>query len=152
MKKTAIPFLAAAVLLLACHARSTGDPSPVDFAALRLTRKPNQYLVCPKDLCSAQAHGESPVFSIPVDDLIEKWDAMIARQKRVKFVYGQSEPRQREYVARTFLMRFPDIITVRFLPLSEGRSSLAVYSRSVYGHSDFGKNRKRIDAWLTELQ
>ena len=31
-------------------------------------------------------------------------------------------------------------------------SDLIVYSRSVYGESDFGVNRKRIEAWLTELR
>ena len=130
----------------------TVDLPIVDFATLRLTKKPNQYLVCPKDICSASAHRESPVFDFDVDELIRKWDAMIARQKRVEVVSQQSAPRQRDYVQRSFLFRFPDIITVRFLPLTEERSTLAIYSRSVYGHSDLGVNKKRIDAWLAELE
>ena len=48
-------------------------------------------------------------------------------------------------------MRYPDSITVRFLPLEEGRSTLAIYSRSHYGRSDFGVNKERVDGWLASL-
>ena len=34
-----------------------GDVAAVDFATLKLTDKPNQYLVCPPGLCTARAHG-----------------------------------------------------------------------------------------------
>ncbi len=32
------------------------------------------------------------------------------------------------------------------------QSTLAIYSRSIYGGRDFGVNRERIDAWLTFLR
>ena len=34
----------------------------------------------------------------------------------------------------------------------KGKSTLAVYSRSVYGRSDLGVNRARIMAWVREVQ
>jgi uncharacterized protein (DUF1499 family) len=58
---------------------------------------------------------------------------------------------QFDYVQRTAYWRLPDIITVRFIETEHGRSTLAVYSRSVYGHSDLGANKARIEAWLAKL-
>jgi uncharacterized protein (DUF1499 family) len=58
---------------------------------------------------------------------------------------------QYDYIQRTELMRYPDSITVRFIPLADGQSTLAIYSRSHYGRSDFGVNQARIRAWLAAL-
>ena len=62
------------------------------------------------------------------------------------------EGQQSDYVQRSARFRFPDIITVRFISVSSSQSMLAIYSRSVYGKSDFGVNRERIDAWLKTLR
>ncbi len=56
-----------------------------------------------------------------------------------------------DLVARTLFVRWPDWVTVRFIPLGEKRSTLAIYSRSVYGRSDFGANKNRITNWLARL-
>jgi uncharacterized protein (DUF1499 family) len=50
------------------------------------------------------------------------------------------------------VLRFPDVITVEFVPLGDDRSSLAVDSRSRYGRGDFGVNRGRVSKWLRLLQ
>ena len=55
-------------------------------------------------------------------------------------------------LARSALFGFPDLIAARFVDVDGGRSGLAVYSRSVFGHSDLGVNRKRILAWMQELE
>ena len=60
--------------------------------------------------------------------------------------------RQIDYVQRSARFRFPDIITVRFISASPSQSTLAIYSRSIYGGRDFGVNRERINAWLTLLR
>jgi len=56
------------------------------------------------------------------------------------------------YVQRTKIMRFPDTVNVRFIDLGDGRSTIALYSRSQLGESDFGVNRARIERWLGKLQ
>jgi uncharacterized protein (DUF1499 family) len=37
------------------------------------------------------------------------------------------------------------------LPAGAGRSTLAIYSRSLVGRKDFGVNRARIQRWLAAL-
>jgi uncharacterized protein (DUF1499 family) len=48
-------------------------------------------------------------------------------------------------------MRYPDTIDVEILPADEGRSTLAVYSRSLVGRKDFGVNHARLRRWLAAL-
>ncbi len=57
---------------------SIGDIEAVNFSDLRLTDKPNQFLMCPPHLCNADRHADSPVFDVSVDQLRER-DALVAR-------------------------------------------------------------------------
>jgi uncharacterized protein (DUF1499 family) len=128
-----------------------GDVAAFDFAAPKLTDKPNQYLLCPPDLCGAVAHGQSPVFQVPVEKLHRRWRLMLAALPSVKILAQYDDGRQMDYVQRSARFRFPDIVTVRFIATAPAQSTLAVYSRSVYGRSDFGVNRARVEAWLARL-
>jgi uncharacterized protein (DUF1499 family) len=53
-----------------------------------------------------------------------------------------------DFVVRSALFRFPDLVSVQFLPHGKGGATLALYSRSVYGRSDLGVNRARSLRWL----
>ncbi len=129
-----------------------GDTEPVDFATLQLTENPNQYLLCPPGQCSDRAHGESTIYDIPAEALRTRWEAVIAAQPRVAVLERDRTGFQIDYVQRSARFRFPDIITVRFIPLPDGKSTIAVYSRSVFGKSDLGVNRERIEAWIAALE
>ena len=50
-----------------------------------------------------------------------------------------------------FRSRFPDLIAVQFMDEKGGTSTLAIYSRSVYGHSDLGVNKARTMGWIRDL-
>lgn len=136
-----------------------GDVAAIDFATLALSDKPNQHLVCPPGFCGAAAHGESPIFDLSVAELRSHWNAVIAAQPRVTTLSDGDG--QVDYVQRTAMVRYPDIITVRFIALApnqstkaqstKSQSTLALYSRSIFGTSDFGVNKARIDAWLAAL-
>ncbi len=127
-----------------------GDHRAVRFKTLVLTSKPNQYLVCPPDLCAeAKAHQESPQFDCTTDDLRAAFETVVLGLEAVTKM-AESEDTL-DVVARTPFVRWPDWVTVRFIPLGENRSTLAIYSRSVYGRSDFGANKKRITNWLARL-
>ncbi|GEM_PF-543306 len=130
---------------------ATGDIEPTDFKTLSLNENPNQYLVCQPDICSADAHAQSPVFPVPVEQLKAIWEGLIQEQANIEIVTPLGDGNYQDLVQRTRLVRYPDIISVAFYPLTENRSTLALYSRSVYGRSDFNTNRERIDAWLLRL-
>jgi uncharacterized protein (DUF1499 family) len=108
--------------------------------------------MCPPGSCDANAHADSPVFDISVEQLRERWRDVLAAQPRIELLARDDEGQQFDYVQRSARFRFPDIITVRFIAVSFTRSTLAIYSRSRYGKSDFGVNGKRIDAWLAILR
>ncbi len=129
-----------------------GTVETVDFAALRLTDKPNQLLMCPPEFCSANPNADSPVFDVSIEQLRARWREVIAAQPRGELLAEDDDGRQIDYIQRSARFRFPDIITVRFISDSPSQSTLAIYSRSIYGGSDFGVNRERIDAWLTFLR
>jgi uncharacterized protein (DUF1499 family) len=126
-----------------------GAPEVVDFERLKLRDTPNQFLICPPGLCAADAHAESPVFEVPVEELRDRWRRVVGAQPRVALL--REDGAQADYVERSKRFRFPDIVTVRFVALAPSKSTLAIYSRSLYGKSDLGVNRKRIEAWLARL-
>ncbi len=121
-----------------------------DFNALELPNSPNYYLVCPQDYCSQSPHQTSRTYSLSWNKLKAAWDLMIKKQPRVKHI-EDSDSFQSLYVQRTPILRFPDFISVRFIPLDPNSSTIAVLSRSKYGHSDFGVNKKRVKHWLQQL-
>jgi uncharacterized protein (DUF1499 family) len=110
------------------------------------------FLFCPSGYCQAGEAVASPVFPMPWERLREYWTEVISGQKRVEMVATDPDNRQLVYIQHSPTFRFPDIITVEFVPLGPNRSSIAVYSRSRYGHYDFGKNRKRVGKWLVLLE
>ncbi|MEE9149865.1 MAG: DUF1499 domain-containing protein [Candidatus Tectomicrobia bacterium] len=125
--------------------------SRIDFTTLTRTTRPNQYLVCPPDVCAQKPDAVSPVYEVPATTLRDWWLAMIAQQPRVQQVGVSQDGWQYDLLQRSRLMRFPDSITVRFMPRGDATSTLAIYSHSHYGRSDFGVNRKRVEAWLKAL-
>jgi hypothetical protein len=56
------------------------------------------------------------------------------------------EMRQAQWVARTWLVNYPDLINAQIVDLPGG-AGLFLYSRSLIGHSDLGVNAKRVAAW-----
>jgi len=132
-------------------AMPAGAMPTIDFKDLSLTEKPNQYLTAPEGVTKATPHEIAPEFPFPVEELEKRWRSLMERTPRVELIRDYSDGKQADFVVRSFLWRFPDIVTVRFLGLGDGRSTLAVYARAVYGHSDLGANKRRTLHWLDEL-
>ena len=128
------------------------EKKAIEFSTLDINPKPNQFLVCPSGYCIAKPHLISPVFEMDVEALRQRWMVMVAALPRIKADLSDDQLMQYEYIQRTALLRFPDSITVRFISLGKNRSTLAVYSRSHYGHSDFGTNEARVRLWLSLMQ
>jgi uncharacterized protein (DUF1499 family) len=122
----------------------------VDFRELRPGTRDNQYVMCPASVCPDSADAPSPAFSMGWERLRDYWNEAIAMQPRVDLVATEADGRKLTYIQRSFVFRFPDIVTVEFMADGEGRSTLAIASHSRYGRSDFGVNGERVEAW-TEL-
>ena len=56
------------------------------------------------------------------------------------------------YVCRSKVFGFPDYISISVKKLDVNKSSMSAFSRSRFGRYDFGKNKQRIQKWLTELK
>ncbi len=131
---------------------AVGDVEAVDFGGLRLPSDPNWSLTCPPGFCGANPHAVSPHFDVTAERLRERWREVAAAAPRVALVAAHRDGWQFAYVQRSARFRFPDIVTVRIIAVSPTQSTLAVYSRSVYGRNDFGVNRERIKGWLARLR
>lgn len=125
----------------------------VDFAHLSLPARDNVYLLCPASttVCNLPADAASPIFPIDPVRLRDRWLEMLATEPRVRPVGADKDRRHLVFIQHTPIFRFPDIITVEFLPAGEGRSTLAVLSRSRYGRGDFGVNAARVQSWIAKL-
>ena len=84
--------------------------------------------------------------------LYETARAVFAGEPRTYVAAEFPDQLQVHYVVRSALMNFPDLVTVQVNAAGADRSTLVIWSRSVYGRSDFGVNRDRTKAWLAALQ
>lgn len=148
--------VAALVLLVVGCNGVGGDASmaqvtPVDPASVSRTGRPNDYLVCPPDLCAAAPDRASRRYRVSAERLAEAWSAVVAAAPRTRLVAADPSLRLYTFEQRSAVMGFRDTILVRFIPLAGDRSTLAVYSRSEVGYWDLGVNRRRVEAWLAAL-
>lgn len=129
------------------------DLGPVDFGVINRSPSGNDALICPPGLCgSVKTDGVAPVFIAPVARLRDAVRVIEVNDPDVSPLARDEAKVQDRYLARTRLMRFPDTISVRFIDLGGGRSTLALYSRSQIGRSDFGVNKARLQEWISLLR
>lgn len=127
------------------------DLGDADFATLQRRTSPNDALACPDGVCTAKAEIVPRVFAVDAAALRAAFARALANEPHLTRVAADEAKLTERYVQRTPLMRYPDTIVVRFLPLGQGRSTLALYSRSKLGHSDLGANKARLQRWLAKL-
>lgn len=159
---TGVSLIAAAVLAVMALTplgerpfRAMFDPgkiSIIDFSEVRMERRPNRFLVCPTfDLC-AELNDRSAIFDAEVPQLKARWDELIALEPRMELVLADEDLMQYVYIQRSQLFRLPDIFTVQFFDEGNFRSTLAIYSRGVFGAGDFGSNSSRVIRFLDGLE
>ena len=125
-----------------------GEVEIVDFSRLVLRPTSNQYLVCPTGLCPAVTDSTSKEFEVSAATLQKQWQVIMDLESSITLLQSSPNQAQWDYVYRTPYWQFPDVITVRFIALGPKRSTLAIYSRSVYGRDDLGANKARVQKWL----
>ena len=123
---------------------------PIDFAALELTSKPNQFLVLPDGFTArSKAHYTSRVWrGTDQATLLANFKSVALDAPRTE-VTNENDS-QVELCQKSALLKFPDFITAEAVEVPGG-SALCVYSRSKLGYSDLGVNAIRIQGWLEQL-
>ena len=147
-----LPWLLS-VVMPACRSegvRGLPVPPPMDVAAIVRPASPNTALAGPDGHSPAPDRVIAP-YPIPPDVLYRAVRAVARDQDRTFPAAHYDELRQAHYVVRSKWANFPDLVTIAVAGPETGPSTLVVYSRSVYGHSDLGVNRARIEVWLAAL-
>jgi len=126
---------------------------PIDFASLERKASPNQYLIAPDGATPrAKPDSVSPVFGVAPDQLRDAFLAVTSEAPRTKLLNQSADGLRLSLVQRSAVLRFPDYIDVSILPAGGDGSTIAVYSRSRFGYSDMGVNRRRVEDWMMALQ
>lgn len=128
-----------------------GTLDKVSFATL--VPDTNSYLLCPANLCrGGSPDGETAIYDVGVAGLSRALFAYTDRHAGItlrerdlmNWQFDLSEYAQGE--------NFPHVITVKFIPIREDKSTIAIYSRSVVGSSDKETHRERVERWLRFIE
>eukprot|EP00184_Porphyridium_aerugineum_P008110 CAMPEP_0184692958 /NCGR_PEP_ID=MMETSP0313-20130426/1287_1 /TAXON_ID=2792 /ORGANISM="Porphyridium aerugineum, Strain SAG 1380-2" /LENGTH=192 /DNA_ID=CAMNT_0027150895 /DNA_START=200 /DNA_END=775 /DNA_ORIENTATION=+ len=127
-----------------------------DFAQLTSRGTMNSDLVAPDSIaqkCSPSKRKIAPVYEgISKEELRGMFFEVVKESPRTVLASKNDEKLVYGVIQRSFLLQFPDLITVQLLDgTSKGSSTLAIYSQSIYGAGDLGVNEKRIEEWLEKL-
>ena len=148
MVKTLLILLLLAVAGFMLYVRLTpSDPAlwHVDPRAIPKPDKPNHWLIRP-----VGGDARPPNYRLEAPRLAAAIDEVLRDQPRTQRVAGSVESGHMTYLTRTPLMGYPDYVSIRVYATEMG-SSFAAFSRSRFGQSDLGANRKRMEAWLAAI-
>ena len=116
---------------------------------------PNDALVCPERVCQkATADILAPIFPVPAGELQRKVGLVALSEPRTEELACPADTdcsKQSAFVQYSALFMWPDVIDVRVLDAGASASTLVIYSRSVFGYTDLGVNRVRVERWLAAL-
>jgi uncharacterized protein (DUF1499 family) len=129
-----------------------GLPTPplMDVGQIVRPASPNTALAAPAGF-SPTPDIVTPAYKISADRLFGVVQSVAAEQPRTFQAAIYPDQHQAHYVARSAVFNFPDLIMVQVRAETKDSSDVIVYSRSVYGESDLGVNRKRVQAWLAAI-
>ena len=126
-------------------------PTLMDMTRIERPASPNTFLAGPEDmqprpdLVIEQQNRSAPV-------LYELARGVFGGEPRTYVAAEFPEQLQIHYVVRSALLNFPDLVTVQVNSADADHGTLIIWSRAVYGRSDFGVNRERTKSWLAALQ
>ncbi len=135
--------------LLGRGAQGLPPAEPIDFDTLVLPASPNTCLAAPAGH-HVVPHVTTPAYALPPAALRQALLRAAAAMPRTTLQADWPDRGQAQWVQRSALMNYPDLINAEVRALGAG-SALYLYSRSLFGWSDLGVNRQRVEAWLAAL-
>lgn len=148
--KIVVSFLVVVILAMLAYVRyapSDARAWHVDPLTAKKPKLPNAFL-----FRGAGGKHPAPEYEMPAGALAVKFDDLAMLKPSVTRLDGDPADLFVTYIARTKYVGFPDYISIKFIELDADRSTIAVFSRSRFGYSDRGVNRRRVLAWLAELE
>ena len=136
------------VALIGCGA----EPRVEDLRTVKRPDTPNAYLICAPGLCTAPADEPGPIVDAAPEKVLVAALSVAAREANVTPGDADAALSQLVFVQRSAVFRFPDIVSVQAIALPDGRTAIALYSRAVYGHWDFGVNKARAKRWMAAIE
>ena len=118
----------------------------VDPLTVEAPTSENYLLLRPSD-----GQSPAPVFQAAAPEVAAALRDVALTTPRTALVTESSDRLHITFVVRSQVMGFPDFLTVKVLATDEG-ATLAIFSRSQYGYSDFGVNEARVESWLAALR
>ncbi len=113
---------------------------------------PNSWRVVPPGQSPGAAGQVSPIYRATPAELMAAFDRIALSKPDTERLAGSVDDGFVTYVQRTPLVKYPDYISVKAIDIGEGKSALAILSRSRFGKSDLGVNKARITEWLAGLE
>lgn len=131
----------------------TREVPAVDFSTLEIPAGSHDYyLACPEDICLAQPPDQTlGVYDISAERLRSRLLAFVDSQPTISFWRMDPAVNQFDFLENDPSMRMPDVITVQTFDLGEGKSAIAIYSRSLHGLAGRGSNQERVQRWLAMI-
>jgi uncharacterized protein (DUF1499 family) len=136
-------------MMLSRGAAGLPPSAPIELAGLRLPSSPNAHLAAPTGTTTEKHDATSPLTVAP-DAAFAALQRVAARMPRTWLMTIWPDRRQAQWVARSRLANFPDLINAGIVDAPAG-AGLFVYSRSLVGYSDLGVNAARVAAWRNAL-
>lgn len=111
----------------------------------------NEYIVAPAGVAPKARVVKAPQYGIDKGELAKIVDRIILTSPKVTPIATDETTGRMEFVQRTPIFNFPDVVTVMPVSCGPSCSSIAIHSYSIYGGSDLGVNAKRVKGWLAEI-
>ena len=130
----------------------------LDPARAAAPSSPNWALAAPTGAdTAARPTMRTPVWRTDPAALLASLDAAALAEARTELVeapagaFGAGEALAKTYLQRSATVGYPDYVSVRAVSAGAEGASLVMFSRSVYGYSDRGVNKARLERWIAAL-
>ena len=113
---------------------------------------PNCFRAAPEDFTLERIDLVSPIYGDRAIVLSQAFHDFALTQRATQHIAGLPTGQHMTYVQRTERLQMPDYVSVKFIDLEDGRSTVAMFSRSRFGYGDLGANEARVRAWLEAME
>jgi len=136
------------MIVTAAHDPAEWHVDPLTVAA---SDTPNDYRIALRSLTEERVDTEPPIYAERPLVLAQAFDQFAFSQRDTNRIAGLPPELMMTYVQYTETLKMPDYLTVKFIDLGDGTSTVAIYSRSRFGYGDMGMNERRAQSWIRSL-